>query len=751
MPKADRRFRHDAAAIWLGILLVGGVGLPNLAGAEQPSAVANGADAALLPAQTLMRRLTETLPSDAPAAAAPAAPAKAAASKASAPTGQTATARLAPKAPVPSPPAPRAWRDVTLAAALPHYDVKLHSSEPPPALDSVQTAQLAPGLADESPSRALKKRSVVVDAPLRLMLGTAQGQDGTFKLNDALVITVIPSADAHVYCYYEDGAHQVAQIFPNRFQPDSLVAASKGVRIPTTGAGFDIILDRPGKDEQVACLATPAAKKPALPAKLESTGLTPIGFSSIEEVVATFRAVDEGNVAEARLHLTVLEAPAASAEVAKAARPARTRSAEPPLAMVEAPTQVMTLAAGTGQLIRLEQSVSNIMVADPNVADVKAVSPRLLYVFGNQTGRTNVFCITKKEKVVASIDLTVVPDAQAAQAQLQSLRPDSQATLGYAGDRVVANGVVRDPGEAVELAALTKQLAANRAQPALNNTVIPGSQQVNIRVRFAEVSRSDLQRLGINLQSLINTGDFLFGIASGSAFLPGGVPGLPGIGDFNAAETAGTIFGSGEFGDFNIDLLLDALQRENVVSILAEPNLTAINGETATFLAGGEVPIPVPQDRDTITIEYKPFGVSLDFVPTLLPGDRINLRVRPEVSDLLTNGGIRIDDFEIPAFLVRRAETTVELASGQTFAIAGLFSRNLTTDLDKFPGLAEVPVLGQLFKSRRYQRKETELVILITPVLVRPTSQHNLALPNERLSPGTPPSGRGSGAGFIVN
>ena len=197
------------------------------------------------------------------------------------------------------------------------------------------------------------------------------------------------------------------------------------------------------------------------------------------------------------------------------------------------------------------------------------------------------------------------------------------------------------------------------------------------------------------------------------------------------------------------------MQREGIINLLAEPNLTAINGETANFLAGGEVPIPVPGGAggETVTIDYKPFGVSLDFIPTLLPGERINLRVRPEVSTISNSGGVFIDGFAIPAFTVRRAETSVELASGQTFAIAGLFQRDLTTDTDKFPVLGDVPVLGQLFQSQRFKRYETELVILITPYLVQPSSNRNFALPNDRLDEPTRPLIKKSkkGAGFIVN
>ena len=277
---------------------------------------------------------------------------------------------------------------------------------------------------------------------------------------------------------------------------------------------------------------------------------------------------------------------------------------------------------------------------------------------------------------------------------------------------------------------------------------------MRIQVRFAEISRNDVFNLGINWNAIFDGSDFLFGLATGNF--------LSSIADTSARDIAsgsGEEFAridfNGDFGDFSVDAFVDALQREGIVNLLAEPNLTSVNGEPASFHAGGEVPILVPGGGgdDSVTIEYKKFGVSLDFVPTLLPGERINLRVRPEVSSISSIGAVVLDDFAVPAFNVRSTETSVELASGQTFAIAGLFQRDLATDTDKFPLLGDVPVLGQLFQSERFQRRETELVILITPYLVKPTSINNIALPNDRLAPLERPSSRRDGkrAGFIVN
>jgi pilus assembly protein CpaC len=282
--------------------------------------------------------------------------------------------------------------------------------------------------------------------------------------------------------------------------------------------------------------------------------------------------------------------------------------------------------------------------------------------------------------------------------------------------------------DAMATRSLATQYAAADERP-LNLTEYAGSNQVNIRVRFAEVSKSEITRLGINWQALATVGDFTLGLTTGN-FLPGA--------GLNAAETFGTIIGGYAASDVSVDLLLDALQREGVVSILAEPNLTSVSGRTASFLAGGEFPVPVPQSDDVITIQYKRFGVALDFTPTVLPHERIAIEVQPEVSSLTSTNAVVIDDIEIPALTVRRADATVELASGQTFAIAGLFQRNLTQGTDQLPLLGDIPVLGELFRSRRFQREETELVILITPYLVKPTQERELALAGEAPAGGLP-------------
>ena len=421
--------------------------------------------------------------------------------------------------------------------------------------------------------------------------------------------------------------------------------------------------------------------------------------------------------------------------------------------LVQPPTDLsVTVAAGTSQLLNSSKPVYNIIASDPNVANAYAISPTQIAVHGIGLGSTNMFGIGDGGQVVFAINVDTVPNAGFAQSQLQAAAPGSGANVALESGRLTARGQVSGVGDAINVQNVAYGLEQTQG-PTVNNTTIEGSQQVRIQVRFAEVSRNDVFNLGINWSAIFDGSDFLFGLATGNF--------LSTAGDLSAREIAsldGEEFGrvdfNGEFGDFNVDAFIDALQREGIVNLLAEPNLTSVNGEPASFVAGGEVPIPVPGGAggDTVTIDYKQFGVLLDFVPTLLPGGRINLRVRPEVSTIASSSLV-LDGFAAPAFTKRAADTTIELASGQTFAIAGLFQRDLITDTDKFPVLGDVPVLGQLFQSERFQRRETELVILITPYLVKPTSGTNIALPNDRLPPADRPTGRrgGNGAGFIVN
>lgn len=388
------------------------------------------------------------------------------------------------------------------------------------------------------------------------------------------------------------------------------------------------------------------------------------------------------------------------------------------------------LHVGQGRLLRFNEPVESVLIADATIANLQIVAPDIVFVFGLKPGVTNLIAITSDQRVKASMGFRVSADTGPARDAKNMLQPTSTTDLTIFGNRIVAMGQTNSVNEALDLDSVARTYSPPEYPP-INNSTITGSQQVNIRVRFAEVSRTELQSYGVDWEVFVNQGDFNFGVFRSGGLNQGGNLGI-GIG------------GNG----VNVEILLEALQRNGIVKILAEPNLTAVTGQTASFLAGGEVPIPIPQSDDTVGVEYKSFGVSLGFTPTLLPDQRIALHVQPEVSSV-TDGGVSLNGFSLPSFVVRRADTTVEVASGQTFAIAGLFQQRFATNLEKFPVLGDVPILGTLFQSQRYQREETELVILITPYLVEPVSAHNLATPMDRPAAKKKPR-KSAGVGLIL-
>ncbi|WP_242167352.1 MULTISPECIES: type II and III secretion system protein family protein [unclassified Pseudomonas] len=398
----------------------------------------------------------------------------------------------------------------------------------------------------------------------------------------------------------------------------------------------------------------------------------------------------------------------------------------------------INLASGEGRILHFVAPVESVLVAEPNVADLQVVSPGTLYIFGKAPGNTSLIALGNDGKQLASLTLSVSSGTQAVTAPMQELHPGNGAQITGAGNRLIAKGTVGSVAEATDLNALLNPQGQG-FQSAINTTEYAGAAQVNLRVRFAEVSRSELLHYGVNWNAMFNNGTFSFGLITG-----GGL----------AAATAGGLASAGTgSGNVNIDGMLDALQANGVLQILAEPNITAMTGQTASFLAGGEVAIPVPVNRDLVGIEYKSFGVSLLFNPTLLPNGRIALQVRPEVSSVVSGGTVDFGNFHVPSFSVRRADTRVEVGSGQTFAIAGLFQRESSQDIEKLPLLGDLPILGNLFRSKRFQRNETELVILITPYLVEPVRSRSLATPLDAQPATAAATGPRSGGafGFYMN
>lgn len=388
-------------------------------------------------------------------------------------------------------------------------------------------------------------------------------------------------------------------------------------------------------------------------------------------------------------------------------------------------TGTIDLASGEGRILNFKAPVDSVLVAEPGIADLQVVSPGVIYVFGKAPGQTSLIALGPDGEQLAALSLAVSSGTQAVSRPLKELNPGSTAHISGAGNRIVAKGKVKSVGEATDLNALLST-EGQEFKTAINGASYEGSAQVNIRVRFAEVSRSELLRYGVNWNALFNNGTFSFGLLTGGALAA------------DAASGASNVISAGlASGNVNIDAMLEALQSNGILEILAEPNITAMTGQTASFLAGGEVAVPVPVNSDLVGIEYKQYGVSLLFSPTVLPNDRIALQVRPEVSSLMGSSTVSVGGYQVPSFRVRRADTRVEVGSGQTFAIAGLFQRESSQDVEKVPMLGDMPILGNLFRSKRFQRNETELVILITPYLVQPVRARTLATPLDARPKGT--------------
>jgi pilus assembly protein CpaC len=364
--------------------------------------------------------------------------------------------------------------------------------------------------------------------------------------------------------------------------------------------------------------------------------------------------------------------------------------------------QAIQLPVGQGRILHFDESVESVFLADPGIADLRVVSSDTVFIYAKKTGTTNLMAMSSANKLRATIQLGVTVDPRPANQAKRELQPSSPVNISFFGGRAVATGRTRNIEEAVDSAAVVQTYSPG--QPPINTTTIEGSQQINIRVRFAEISRNDLEAIGLDWQVFAN------------------------IGSLSSSN------------NININLLIESLRQRGALTILAEPNLTAMTGKSASFLAGGEIPVPTPQGfGQPATVSYKPFGVSLEFLPTLIRRNRIALRVRPEVSALSRAGAIKVGGVDMPSLTIRRADTTVEVASGQTIAIGGLFQRQMSQDLDSIPVLGDIPVLGALFQSVRYRRDETELVILITPYLVKPTSHRLAATPLDRPNVSPPP------------
>ena len=386
----------------------------------------------------------------------------------------------------------------------------------------------------------------------------------------------------------------------------------------------------------------------------------------------------------------------------------------------------LQLEVNKGRLVRLDRPAGTVFIADPEIADIQVKSPSLVYLMGKKPGETTLYAVDEDENVLANVAIRVTLNLSRLRDAIRALDPRGDVTVTSIDDTLLLEGVVKSALIAEDVHRLAVRIAGDE-DAVINRLGVDAPNQVNLRVRIAEISRGVDKQLGFNWQML--SSGMSVALATTNPFA-----GAVGVVNALGALTQGA---SAQFHaegwDFNA--VIDALEDEGLVSILAEPNLTALTGETASFLAGGEFPILVPDSNGRVTIEFKKFGVSLAFTPTMIGENRVNLHVRPEVSQLSSTNAVTLGGFVVPSLTTRRVETTVELGSGQSFAIAGLLQNNVTHDIRKFPGLGDIPVLGALFRSDRFQRDESELVIIITPYIVRPTSRTRLAAPTDGFAP----------------
>ena len=391
-----------------------------------------------------------------------------------------------------------------------------------------------------------------------------------------------------------------------------------------------------------------------------------------------------------------------------------------------------TLAVGEGQLLRLNAPAATVFVANPEVADVQVPDPSGVFVFGKRAGTTTLYVLGDDGRTLLQRQVVVRHNLAEVKTTLQQRFPQRHLTLESAPGSLLVRGAVDSAAE-VQAIVATLQPYLGPNETLINQLTLTSPVQVMLRVRVTEVSRNLVQQLGINWQALSAPGNFVTGIISGRTFAQAASNFMGNT--YTGANEGYSFLGGYVQGNNSVQAMIDILDREGLISILAEPNLTAVSGQTASFLAGGEFPIPVRQERDTMTVEFKSFGVALDFTPTVLANDRISLKVRPEISELDPNYSVVMENIVVPGIAVRRVATTVEMASGESFAIGGLLQNNSRDIVSQVPGLGAIPVLGRLFQSTDYRNNRSELVVIVTPYLVRPSGPGQLRSPLDSLRP----------------
>jgi pilus assembly protein CpaC len=411
------------------------------------------------------------------------------------------------------------------------------------------------------------------------------------------------------------------------------------------------------------------------------------------------------------------------------------------VAASEATSRFIPLGIGKSVVVDLPSDIKDVLVADPKIANAVIRSSRRVYMIGVKVGQTNIFFFDAQGRQIAGFDVAVTRDLNGLRAALRQTLPDSDIRIEGVGDSaVMLSGTAASPSESQQAFDIASRLVGDGAK-VVNGITVRGRDQVMLKVTVAEVQRDVIKQLGIDISGTLNYGSAVVSLNSANSFTAAGVSPSSSL--------------AGAFGiNPSIKATLNAMERAGVIRTLAEPNLTAISGETASFVAGGEFPIPSGLSCDTTKtppvcqpqIEFKKFGVGLTFTPIVMAAGRISLKVQTEVSDLSLENAISLSvpgsstPLTVPSIRTRRAETTVEIPSGGSLALAGMIQEQTKQAINGLPGLMQVPILGALFKSRDYVNRQTELMVLVTPYVVRAVAQKRLSRPDDGFSDPNDPS-----------
>lgn len=399
-----------------------------------------------------------------------------------------------------------------------------------------------------------------------------------------------------------------------------------------------------------------------------------------------------------------------------------------PASAQEMDAEVVSVEINKGAMVKLSRPASSIVVSDPDTADVQVVSPKLVFVRGKKVGETSFYAIDSNDDPILSAIVDVTHNISNLQRAVKSAVPEADVRFKTVDGGLVMDGYAASVKESENISEIASTFVGS-GDKMINMIKTNGSDQVMLRVKIVEMSRTNLKRLGVNLQHLTVNGDFGLQVLQG-----------PDIGFYGADpnityfRTFGSLLRRGSSTNTNVMFrykdfasVLEAIETNGLATVLAEPTLTTTTGKPASFLAGGQYPLPVQGQNGTVTVQYQSFGVSLNFTPVVMSKNRMSITIAPEVSSLDFNNPITVANFTYPILNTRKASAVVELGSGDTFVLAGLLRNDGSTNINKFPGLGNVPVLGALFRSNAFQNNESELVILVTPYIVRPISDQQRA------------------------